>query len=464
MAQTTGGLISVAPAVDQGEAIFVTVTPYTGYRLVSNSLKITFKFTDNTEQTFTLGLDSNGVYKYTLAESLPEGKTLKAATGTETPIVISGEFAGDQGGTNTSDAKTFSAGVGVNVTITKHSNQATISKGTVAADGVSLRATTPEEIVSNATSLAGYSSGNFGVAGAVTVHVVSAKTYAQIKEDALLDIGNGELTLEAKSATNINTVAEGSNPNGASGAQVGVGAGIALAVVGIDSVAEVCDDATINQAAETTLQKLNIVAESENREVMNAKAGSAGGISVTPVLALTVSSVVTEAILGKTRNAQLINALNGEILAKNFINRQLAANASATGGSVGIGGSFAITVLNDVTRAKIRNSYKGDNLKVSTVGRSSLRSTSRAGTRGAAPSQVSGSSGDDTGAPPAGSADAQANKAIGGASNFANTGNRGLTGNKVQTVADTRQTAQTKDEGSVQIAAGFNLNVQENLN
>ena len=37
-------------------------------------------------------------------------------------------------------------------------------------------------------------------------------------------------------------------------------------------------------------------------------------------------------------------------------------------------------------------------------------------------------------------------------------------GNKVQTVADTRQTAQTKDEGSVQIAAGFNLNVQENLN
>jgi len=158
--------------------------------------------------------------------------------------------------------------------------------------------------------------------------------------------------------------------------------------------------------------------------------------------------------------------MDGEILAKNVIDRQVAANASAVGGNVGLGGSFVITVLNDTTRAKLRNSYKGDNLKLSTTGRSSLRSTSRAGAKGAAPSDApSGSTGDGSGSSPqSGTSDAQANKAIGGASNFANTGNRGLSGNKVQTMSRDRNMAQTEDEGSVQIAAGFNLNIQENLN
>ena len=47
---------------------------------------------------------------------------------------------------------------------------------------------------------------------------------------------------------------------------------------------------------------------------------------------------------------------------------------------------------------------------------------------------------------------------------MANTGNRGLSGNKVQTMADTRKTATPENEKSIQIAAGFNLNIQENIN
>ena len=41
VAETTGGKISVAPAADMGDIIYVTVTPYTGYRLVSNSGRFT---------------------------------------------------------------------------------------------------------------------------------------------------------------------------------------------------------------------------------------------------------------------------------------------------------------------------------------------------------------------------------------------------------------------------------------
>ena len=125
-------------------------------------------------------------------------------------------------------------------------------------------------------------------------------TYAQIRDAAVVTIGSGKLHLDAKSKTNINTVAEGSNPNGAGGAVAGVGAGIALAVVGIDSVAEICDNATVYQADSKTLQEVHISAESENKEIMNAKAGAAGGIAITPVLALTISSVTNEAILGRT--------------------------------------------------------------------------------------------------------------------------------------------------------------------
>ncbi|MBR4990130.1 MAG: hypothetical protein IKY96_03105, partial [Oscillospiraceae bacterium] len=466
VAETTGGVISVAPAADLGENIYVTVTPYTGYRLVSNSLKITFKFTDGTEQTYTLGLDGNGVYKYTLAKDLPAGKTLIAYNEATkaTPITITGQFASDAGGTRTSDAKTFSAGVGVDVAITKHTNEATISRGVINADGIVLAAKTPEEISSSATSLAGYSAGDFGVAGAITVHVASAKTYAQIKKDAVITIGSGDLVLDAKSKTNFNTIAEGSNPNGAEGAKAGVGAGIAVAVIGVDSVAELCEGVNLTQTADAQLKKLEVTAESRNTEIMNTKAGSAGGISITPVLALVISAVTNEAILGRSHKNNLINAMNGTILANSFIDRQVAANASAVGGNVGLGGSFAITVLNDTTRAKINNSYKGDNLKISTTGRSNLRSTSRAGAKGAPPSDNSSAGSDGSGSPPSGSSDAQANNAIGKASNLANTGNRGLSGNKVQTMADTRTNADTEDETSVQIAAGFNLNVQENIN
>ena len=267
---------------------------------------------------------------------------------------------------------------------------------------------------------------------------------------------------------------------------------IAVAVIGVDSVAEICDGAQIIQKEDISLNDLTIQAESTNKETMTAKAGSAGGFSATPVVALTISAVTNEALLGKTGGAEVLKALNGSVEAKSYIDRQLAANASAAGGSVGLGGSFAITVLNDTTRAESRKSFKGSSLKVSTQGRSNLRSTSRAGANGAAPSDapVAGSgstgsggtssggsgsgsgsgssgsgSGSGSGSPPAsGTSDAQANRAIGGASNLANTGNRGLSGNQVQTMSRNRSNATTDDGKNIQIAAGFNLNIQKNIN
>ena len=368
VSETTGGIIQVAPAIDKGENIYVTVNPYSGYRLVSNSLKITFTFQDGTKQTTVLGLDSNGVYKFALTENLPKELAAYDQTTGTYPIVISGEFASDAGGIRTSDRKTFSAGVGVDVAITNHTNQASITSGQVTAEHLAVTAATPETIQSSASSLAGYSAGDFGVAGAVTVHVVSTKTYAQVAKDAKLTVGTGDVSIQSESKTAFTTEAEGSNANGAAGSTIGVGAGIAVAVIGVDSVAEICDGAQINQKENISLNDLTIQAESTNKETMTAKAGSAGGFSATPVVALTISAVTNEALLGKTGGAEVLKALNGSVEAKSYIDRQLAANASAAGGSVGLGGSFAITVLNDTTRAESRKSFKGSSLKVSRDG------------------------------------------------------------------------------------------------
>ena len=206
-------------------------------------------------------------------------------------------------------------GVGVNVSVTKHTNLARIENAVISAIGLSVTAASgseKEKVESVATAKAGYSSGNIGVGGAIAVHVASAKTKALIYSTASATLQDGgSLTVKATSyerfateASSVNAppaAAAGTVPGigttpatgtgSSSGAQVGVGAGIAVGVFGVDVVAAIEDNTSILMTDPQTdsLDSVSVEAKHVLSESLSAKAGSAGGISVTPVLSLLIS-------------------------------------------------------------------------------------------------------------------------------------------------------------------------------
>ena len=471
------GSITTRQKVNLGESLSFIISPNAGYMLKDNSLKIHIIGMNGTvpvELVETITKDANGKYTYTLKDAAGYGMTVEN-------IKIDGDFVSTNGGLSAPGKSTFSAGVGINVTITYHDNSAYVEKGTITAKGLNLNASTGSDgtkLISSATSRAGYSQGDFGVAGALTVHVLAATTESFIGKGTntnptVIVLHGGELNVTASSVEDIITAAEGSGTSGASSTpRMGVGAGIAMSVVGVDVIAEV--EEGLNLEAQN-LSAIKVCADHSGTETMTAKAGSSGGISVTPVLALLISGIKTEATIGTLQdNAILQAAGDAEVSAQSAMLREMTANAAAAGGNVGVGGSFALSVVNDSARAHLRNSVDAGNVRVNAVSRTSMKSTSRAGSNGAASNASSGSTspapegaadgeGDSKGSTEKSEADKQADKAISGGIKMAGTtgsGNLG-TANLTSQVSG-RQQAQTS-EGNIQVAAAFVLNIQKNV-
>ncbi|MDO4545395.1 MAG: hypothetical protein Q4C25_04495, partial [Bacillota bacterium] len=220
-----------------------------------------------------------------------------------------------------------------------------------------------------------------------------------------------------------------------------------------------------------SLGGISITATHSAEERVSAKAGSAGGISVTPVLALNISGMNTRAYLGtdgETGNTPTDRPLvaTGDIVIASSSNvyREIASNAAAAGGKVGFGAAPGITVYNDSSYAGLRRSVRANNVKVTSSSISRVKSTSRASSNGAQSGTSSSGTSSTTGdaASAKGQSDQQADKSIGGASKLAgSTGSSNISPGMISNLTANRQTAQTS-EGNIQIAAAFNLNVMKN--
>ncbi|MEN6340037.1 MAG: hypothetical protein ABFD03_07915, partial [Clostridiaceae bacterium] len=466
--QSANGTIAAPAYANGGETITITVTPTAGYKLKLNSLKVKTVET-SVEATITVTASANGAYTYKLP--VPVGGDTQPMN-----IVIFGEFIKDPDytGTTTTAAKkkTFSLGVGIAVSVVTHQNYAYIKDGTITANSLELSAISgsdTDKLIFNADSKAGYSQGDIGVGGAITVQVVSAKTKALIGDNAQVTLGEGgTLTIKSESYETSTTSATAISTGTAS--RVGVGAGIAVGVIGIDVISKVADGANILVGGSGALTSVDITANHDNTESLKSSAGSKGGVSITPVLALLISGAHVEAALGSS--SHLLSASEDiTISAKSANARETAANAAAAGGSVGVGASFVITVLNDSSNASLRRSLRARNVKLTATGRSSLKATSRAGSQGVSSrSEESAASGTSTGTGSSsttsdsegGEADKQADKGIGGGSKLAaQTGSTNVNSSAVNRLSANRQTAQTS-EGNVQVAAAFVLNIQSN--
>ncbi|MGF7003762.1 hypothetical protein M2149_002167 [Lachnospiraceae bacterium PFB1-21] len=457
-----GGTVQTATTVKSGEKMYFRVTPTGNNKLKKNSLKVQV-IDGSVTSIIIVEKDASGNYTYQLP-------TITAADAT---ITVFAEFVNDP---YANGKRPVSLGLGVAVGITNHNNSAYIKNGQIQAGGLQVVATSGNEgakVNSSVITKGGYSDGNVGIGGAVSVHVATAKTKALIGSKANILLRTGELTVTATTVDNFVTKAEASPEAGSSAGNVGVGAGIAVGVIGVDVIAAIEKDSQITQSENSELKSITIEALHTGSEIVSAKAGSAGGVSVTPALTLSVSGVYTEAYFGEKAQSKPLYVLEDvKVQAKNNMTRQMAADAAAAGQSVAVGGAFGISVLNDSAKSSLRRSIttKG-NVKVESSSKSSLKSTVRAGAKGAASSGSSAStgstppsSGSDDGEPAqqGAQADAQADKSIKAGSNLAGSvGSKNTNTSSVNTMAKDRQGAQTS-EGSVSVAAGFALNIQNN--
>ena len=448
------GTVEVStPKADAKERVQVTLAPQSGYRPKSGTVRAIITVTENgqtreTSVACTRGQD--GSYSFEVPEGTPGTASIR--------VTASFEMGSDAPGT-----KAISAGVAVGVSVVRHANSAVVRSGEIRAQqGVTVSAESGDEserVSAVNEAKAGYSAGNIGVGGAVAVSVNTVKTSALIHEGTTLAIG-GELNVEAESFAHFGTKADASGNLRAG--NTGVGAGIAVGVSGADTNAGIADGTTLKSAADSAaktidLDGLRVIAQQDVTDAVLAKAGSAGGYSITPVVALDVAGSGANAYLGRTRGATIDMARQDQelhtvvVFAKNMAAHDAAANASAAGSKVAAGGAFAISVINDGARAHMLADAKANGVYVGAQAGSTLKLVATASAAG-------GGSG-STGANGKGSADNQTDKLIGGAGKLAGSaGSRSISQKQTGSQAIGRQPAQTS-EGSVAGAAGFALNI-----
>lgn len=228
----------------------------------------------------------------------------------------------------------------------------------------------------SATSGAGAK--NVGIAGSFAVNLIDTQASAVIGSDSLVYLaGNGSVALIADSATEVSGEALPSG-DGASGDSVGVGASVAMNIVANRTVAEIGDNAAVTGAGDVSL-----AAASAHSNSATANAGSAGGISITPALALSLINNTTTAQLGS--GPALVASGSVTLLAIQQSTTKTLSSGEAAGGTAAIGAALSLAIIDDIVIATTaRNITAGGAVGFSAMGASFSELTAKASATGAA--------------------------------------------------------------------------------
>ncbi|TWH39301.1 beta strand repeat-containing protein [Dulcicalothrix desertica] len=383
--------------------------------------------------------------KATLADGLVinSAGSFKLATSNET------DAAAIADGSAVGGAPKVGVGVAVALNIVDTTNEATVGKSTIGTANVTAKGITLEAKMSDASlkgdgfsnftaqATAGAGASNVGVAGAFALNAIGENSsIALIKSGAIVDAGGGDVNFIAENKTNSVTLAEAEVEAVEGGkSKVGVGASIAIDVEQNRAEASLQDNSTLINAG-----KLTLAATSDNSSETSVKAGSAGDISVSPAVALTIVSNDTLARIG-TGGTLTVGSLDA--VAKHSGNTSTTADAAAAGSTVGVGAALSLNIVDDTTIATTaRNitSTVGD-ISFGAYAYAATGATAKAGAAGADPSAEE-QEGENT-------AEDQANA-------------------EIDSVEDNPNSAKHKDgikgkaktsSGSISIAAGLALNL-----
>ena len=215
--------------------------------------------------------------------------------------------------TRTLDPSNNAAGVGVAIGVFGHDVSAIAQNGAVSVgDGLDVSALS-RRVESSAAAKAGHipATSTFGLGGAVAVHIASVRNEARLANAARYVL-NGAVNVESVIGHGFfETIGDASGKRVRKALalgpidiplidmptyradSVGVGAGIAVGVIGVDVSAVVEDNVNFNN--QKKLNSLRVAAAFSGTEELRAAAGASGGISATPVAATDISGVMVEA-------------------------------------------------------------------------------------------------------------------------------------------------------------------------
>lgn len=275
--------------------------------------------------------------------SVPDGRNmssgggelrLSASNNTDASASADGSAVGDS---------SVGIGAGVAINVADSSNLASLGSGTHSAQGVIVEAmmtdTGDRTSSFGAEAKSGAGSGDVGVAGSLGLNIVDHGSIARIGGGAIVNAG-GDVQVEAENRSDAAAKALPAEDATASGAKVGIGASVAINIVANESRAELADGATLNGA-----DNLTVAATGEHAMATEAEAGSSGGISVTPVAAISVSDNQTIARLGAGNALDL--AGGASVSADHVSTIVTSAKGSSQGEKAAVGIAVAVTVASD---------------------------------------------------------------------------------------------------------------------
>ena len=210
------------------------------------------------------------------------------------------------------------------------------------------------------TAVSGAGASGVGVAGSLVVNAINSATTAALRGGAVVTLvgAAGDVALTARNASESTAKATPA-AGGATGDKVGIGASVAVNVVGTRTLAQLADGAQLQGARDLALD-----AGSTHAVHTETEAGSAGGISITPSAAISIVNNTTQASLGTSSNLPL--TLNGDLLlqAAQSTSTTTTAKGSAVGGKAAIGAAVAVALVDDLVetttaRAIVANGTSG---------------------------------------------------------------------------------------------------------
>jgi hypothetical protein len=340
-------------------------------------------------------------------------------------------------------------GVAVGINLAHVSNDAMISSA-VTAGSLDLSATMGGDgnvFTTEATSGAGAS--DVGIAGSLATNLIDTQSTARIVSGTVTITGGGDVSLSADNATESSASALPAE-GGATGDTLGIGASVATSIVANRALAEIADGAGLDGAGAVTL-----AASGTFSTTTEAEAGSAGGISLTPALGLSLVNNTTTARLG---TGATLEAGSVDLSAIQIASTETSASGDAAGGKAAIGAALALAIVNDqVSATTARNIDVTGDAAFTSMGASSSILTAHASATGGEPAEEDGEAGEG------GTVDDKVDTQLEGAQTKQTESGIGDSSQQAKTGADVDnkdQRSASTSEGKVSVAAAVGVNVQ----
>ena len=309
--------------------------------------------------------------------------------------------------------------------------------------------------VYSVSAKSGAGGASVGIAGSLALNLIDTESSATFAAGAIVTTGSGpasgSVTLVADNETSSTALALPED-DPTSGGKLGIGASIALNIIANRSTAEVGIDAQL-----LNFDDLSLSATATHNVDTEAEAGAAGGIAVTPALALALVSDTTTADLGTLSGVQAASG-NVSVTAAQSATEKTTASGKVSGGKAAIGAAVALALINDDVSATTGRAIDatGD-VTFSSAGSSIGALEADASASGAAAADDSGNSSDGS------TVDSKVDGQLGGAETQQSDADVGTTDQQDEsksTQADTKHSA-SSSEGKLSVAAAVAVNVDK---